>query len=162
MTVISVNRDVERLSMTFVAEFEAGVERVWRLWEDPRQLERWWGPPEWPATFERHDFEVGGRSHYFMTGPDGSKARGWWLVTALDAPTSLEFDDGFADEHWQPVTDLGTTKASVTLESVDGVTRMTTVSTFESLEQLEQMIEMGMEEGLRLAMGQIDAILAER
>jgi hypothetical protein len=38
---------------------------------------------------------------------------------------------------------------------------MTLRTTFESAEQLEQMLQMGMEEGMKLAMGQIDAILAE-
>jgi len=40
-----------------------------------------------------------------------------------------------------------------------GVT-MTVTSTFASLEAMEQLIAMGMEEGMTLAMGQIDAILA--
>lgn len=44
-------------------------------------------------------------------------------------------------------------------ETADG-TRMTSVSTFASLEQLEQVVAMGIEEGLRGAMGQIDALLA--
>ena len=39
---------------------------------------------------------------------------------------------------------------------------MTTVSSFESAEQLEEMIKMGMEEGMGLAMGQIDTLLAAR
>ena len=39
-----------------------------------------------------------------MTGPDGEKARGWWQITAIDAPTRLEFDDGFADDSGEPVT----------------------------------------------------------
>jgi uncharacterized protein YndB with AHSA1/START domain len=147
--------------MTFVAEFDASVERVWQLWQDPRQLERWWGPPSWPATFEQHDFVVGGHSRYYMTGPDGEKSRGWWTITAIDTPHRLEFDDGFADENGQPVPAMGTTRALVTLEPDGSKTRMTSVSTFESAEQLQQMLEMGMEEGMREAMGQIDAILAE-
>ena len=161
MTVVNVEKDAEALTLTFVAEFDAPVERVWQLWADPRQLERWWGPPNWPATFERHDFEVGGRAIYFMTGPDGEKARGWWDITALDAPTSFEFDDGFADDDGEPVADMASTHAAVTLDSVGDKTRMTTLTSFSSAEQLEQMSEMGMEEGMRLAMGQIDAILAE-
>ena len=52
-------------------------------------------------------------------------------------------------------------RAIVTLESVDGKTRMTTLSRFVSVDQLEKMVEMGMQEGMTLAMGQIDAILAE-
>ena len=47
----------------------------------------------------------------------------------------------------------------MTLEEYEGGTRMTTVSTFLTAEQLEKMLAMGMEEGMRLAMGQIDALL---
>jgi uncharacterized protein YndB with AHSA1/START domain len=161
MTVINVNTDPKALSLTVVAEFDAAVERVWQVWEDPRQLERWWGPPTWPATFEKHEFEPGGAASYYMTGPEGEKNRGWWKFTAIEAPHRLEFDDGFADENGEPVADMGTSHAVVTLENVGGRTRMTTLSTFESAEQLEQMLAMGMEEGLKEAMGQIDGVLAE-
>ncbi|TFB76722.1 SRPBCC domain-containing protein [Cryobacterium glaciale] len=161
MTVVSSQTDPEALTLTFVAEFNANVERVWQIWEDPRQLERWWGPPTWPATFDRHDFVPGGRSSYYMTGPDGEKARGWWVTTAIRSPEHLEFDDGFADDDGEPTGDLGVTHAVVTLEQVEARTRMTIFSTFESADQLQQMMEMGMEEGMREAMGQIDRLLAE-
>ena len=39
-------------------------------------------------------------------------------------------------------------------------TRMVIETTFPSREAMEQMIEMGMEEGMSAAMGQIDGILA--
>jgi len=86
MTVITSSKDVEALTLTVVAEFDAKVERIWELWEDPRQLEQWWGPPGWPATFEQHSLVVGGRSNYFMSGPAGEKARGWWRIVDIDAP----------------------------------------------------------------------------
>lgn len=161
MAVLSSHKDAEALSFVIVAEFDAGVERVWQIWEDPRQLERWWGPPTWPATFDGHDFVPGGSASYFMTGPEGEKSRGWWRFTAIEAPTRLEFDDGFADEKGEPVAEMGETHAVVTLEEFGNRTRMTLVTRFESLEQLEQMVEMGMEEGINQAMGQIDAIIAE-
>jgi uncharacterized protein YndB with AHSA1/START domain len=160
MTVVSTEKDTEALTLTFVAEFDATLERVWQLWRDPRQLERWWGPPSWPARFEQHDFSVGGRSAYFMSGPEGEKARGWWQITAIDAPTRFEFDDGFADATGAPETTIDPTHTVVSLERVDGRTLMTLVTTFTSAEQLEQMIELGVEEGLRLSVGQIDGILA--
>ncbi|MCS5733702.1 SRPBCC family protein [Herbiconiux daphne] len=159
MTVISSKKDPEALTLTFVAEFAAPPERVWQIWEDPRQLERWWGPPTWPATFDRHDFVEGGTSSYYMTGPEGDKAGGWWRTTAIAAPTRLEFDDGFADDTGEPNTELPVTHMVVTLDSVEGGTRMTTVASFASLDQLEQMVGMGMEEGMALAMGQIDELL---
>jgi uncharacterized protein YndB with AHSA1/START domain len=160
MTVVSSTKDAQALTLTFVAEFAADPDRVWQVWENPRQLERWWGPPTWPATFERHDFTVGGQSRYYMTGPDGEKSRGWWTITAIEAPHRLEFDDGFADEAGEPTDSIDPIHAVVTIEAIDGGTRMTTLSRFTSTEHLEQMLEMGMEEGMRGAMGQIDAQLA--
>lgn len=162
MTVIDVQKDAAALTLTFVAEFDAPVERVWQLWADPRKLERWWGPPEWPATFTRHELHEGGTVEYHMTGPDGTIAGGWWTVTAVDAPRTLAFDDGFADDDGRPHPDMPVTHAVVTLELVgEGRTRQTLVSTFPTLEALEELAAMGMEEGMRQAMGQADAILAE-
>jgi uncharacterized protein YndB with AHSA1/START domain len=151
MPVISSEKDVNALTLTFVAEFPAPAERVWRVWSDPRLLERWWGPPTWPATVDRFEFKPGGDVRYHMTGP----------VTEVDEPRRLEFDDGFADDAGEPVDPEDITHAVVTLEESGSGTRMTTVSTFRSAAQLETLAEMGMEEGMRQAMGQIDAILAE-
>jgi uncharacterized protein YndB with AHSA1/START domain len=159
MTVLSAEKDLDNLTLSFVAEFRAGVDRVWQIWEDPRQLERWWGPPTWPATFDRHDFVEGGSSRYHMTGPEGEIARGWWETVTVEAPHRLEFDDGFAGDDGEPSGFLGTTRATVTLAESDGVTTMTLVSTFTSREQLEEMAAMGMLEGMTGAIGQIDDLL---
>jgi uncharacterized protein YndB with AHSA1/START domain len=160
MPVISTERDTEALTLTIVARFEAPAERVWQVWEDPRQLERWWGPPTWPATFERHDFVAGGESRYVMTGPDGTKAGGWWRAIDVSPTERFEWEDGFADDEGRPDPSMPVTHAVVTLAETDGSTTMTTVSTFASLEQLEQLLAMGMDEGMRQAMGQIDELLA--
>ena len=42
MTVLAVNRDPVALTLTIVSEFDAPAARVWEVWADPRQLERWW------------------------------------------------------------------------------------------------------------------------
>ena len=56
--------------------------------------------------------------------------------------------------------EMPTTTMRVTLdERTDGGTRMVMVSTFGSLEHMEQLVEMGMEEGITAAVGQIDALL---
>ena len=39
MTVISTTKDADALTMTVVADLDASIDRVWQLWEDPRQLE---------------------------------------------------------------------------------------------------------------------------
>jgi uncharacterized protein YndB with AHSA1/START domain len=162
MTVTSVRKDTEALSMTLEAEFDASAERVWQLWEDPRQLERWWGPPTYPATVTSHDFRPGGRIEYHMTGPEGDQSKGYWEILEAEPPHRLVFNDGFANEDGTPNTDLPLNSARVTIEDIgDGRTRMSVQSIFPSAEAMEQVLAMGMEEGLKQAVGQIDAILAE-
>ncbi len=160
MPVISSEKNVEQLSLTFVAEFPVDVRRVWQLWSDPRQLERWWGPPTWPATFNSHDFVVGGRSNYHMTGPDGEVAPGWWEFAVIEAPNRLEFEDGFSDPSGEPDESMPKIAVVVMIEAIEGGARMTTVSRFANVEQRDTLMAMGMEEGMRGAMGQIDALLA--
>lgn len=160
MTVRSVTKDPERLTLTLVAEFDATPDRVWTVWSNPRHLERWWGPPTWPATFSEHSLAVGGHCAYFMTGPDGDKAHGWWRIIRADAPHVLEFEDGFADENGAPNTELPTMLASVLIEATDSGTLMTMTSTFESADAMGEVLAMGAEEGMTEAMGQIDALLA--
>ena len=162
MTVTAVRKDPEALSMTLDAEFDASPERVWQLWADPRQLERWWGPPTYPATFTSHDLQPGGRVDYHMTGPEGDQPRGYWVIDEANPPRSLAFHDGFANEDGTPNTDLPSNEVRVAIEEAgEGRTRMSIVSLFPSTEAMEQLIAMGMEQGLTEAVGQIDAILAE-
>ena len=161
MTVTDIHKDTDTLSMTITTELAAPVDRAWQLWADPRQLERWWGPPTYPATVVDHDLTPDGRVTYFMTGPEGEEHGGWWRVIAVDAPHRLEFEDGFADESGAPNLDMPTTIAVVELTEQDaGRTLMTIRSTFPSKEAMEQMVSMGMEEGMREALGQIEGILS--
>jgi uncharacterized protein YndB with AHSA1/START domain len=162
MTVTAVRNQPETLTLTMEAEFDAPVERVWQLWADARQLERWWGPPTYPATVDTHDLRPGGRVEYHMTGPEGDQPRGYWEVLRVDPPRSLAFRDGFANDDRTPNDDLPTTEARVTIEEIgDGRTRMLIESIFPSEEAMEQVLAMGVEEGMKQAIGQIDAILAE-
>lgn len=162
MTVINLQKDPERLTFSITAEFDAPVERVWQLWADPRQLERWWGPPTYPSTFVEHDLTPGGRVTYYMTGPEGDEHHGWWRVLTVAAPNRLEFEDGFADADGAPKGAMPTTMATVTIGASDsGPTHMTIFTLFPSLEAMNQLIEMGMEQGMTLAIGQIDGLLAE-
>jgi uncharacterized protein YndB with AHSA1/START domain len=162
MTVTAVQKDPENLTLTLTAEFTATPERVWELWADPRQLERWWGPPTYPATVTSHDLTAGGHVAYHMTGPTGDQPRGYWEIVEVEPPGRLVFVDGFANADGTPSTDLPRHHARVSIEPIAaGRTRMSISTRFESPEAMELMLEMGMEPGLTEAVGQIDAILAE-
>ena len=78
MPITSVEKNLDDLTITIVADFAAPLARLWDAYADPRQIERFWGPPTYPATFVRHDVAVGGRSVYRMTGPEGDEHYGCW------------------------------------------------------------------------------------
>jgi uncharacterized protein YndB with AHSA1/START domain len=147
--------------MRVTTELEVPVAGAWQLWADPRQLERWWGPPTYPATFVDHELTQGGRCTYFMTGPEGEQPRGWWRILTVDAPNSLELEDGFADEHGNPTDELPVMTMRLDLIERAGVsTTMTIVTRFSSVEDMRRVLDMGMEEGITAAINQMEGILA--
>ena len=162
MTVTAIRKDAVARTLVLDAEFDAPPSRVWQLWADPRQLERWWGPPTYPATVTSHHLHPGGRVEYHMTGPEGDRHRGYWEVIEADPPHTIRFRDGFADADGSPDSDMPLSEVRVTIEAIgDGRTRMSITSAFPDTAAMDQLLAMGMEEGLKEAVGQIDAILAD-
>lgn len=161
MTVISSSTNAEQLTLDLIAEFNATPEQVWDVWENPRKLERWWGPPGWPATYTRHDFEVGGQARYYMTSPAGERHYGWLRFDLIDGPRRLEFANGLAGQDGEPVPGLAPAGGIVEIEPAATVTRMLVRTSFVDVAQMERMLGMGMQEGMGMALGQIDELLGE-
>lgn len=162
MSTVDVTKDLANATLAVSSVFAASPERVWQLWADPRQLERWWGPEPYPATVVGHDLQPGGHVSYYMTGPEGDMPKGYWRVVEVEPPHRLVFEDGFADDDGEPNDDLPISRSEVTIEQVDDThTRMTISSVYDTTADLERLLDMGMEEGIRIAVGQIDALLAE-
>ncbi len=162
MPVTDVRTDSEALTLTLTARFDVPPDRVWQVWADPRQLERWWGPPSYPATVLEHHLAPGGLVDYFMTGPQGDKHRGWWRVLVVEFPHLLEFEDGFADESGRPVPDAPTMKVRVRLtEDGEAATVMTIENTFGSTDAMAEVLAMGAVEGMTAAVGQLDAMFVD-
>jgi uncharacterized protein YndB with AHSA1/START domain len=159
MTVTAVRKDPQRLALTVEAEFDASVERIWQLWADPRKLERWWGPPTYPATFTQHDLAPGSRVEYHMTGPAGDQPHGYWDVLEVAPPHRILFRDSCANADGTPNPE-NTIRVDIQ-QVAPGRARMSIESVFPSIEAMERALANGTDEGLRQAVGQIDAILAE-
>jgi uncharacterized protein YndB with AHSA1/START domain len=158
MPITSVNTDPAALTLTVVAQFPVPVQRLWDAYADPRQIERFWGPPTWPAHFTRHDMHPGGRSEYTMTGPDGERSSGYWEWLDVDPLRSFEVRDGFAGDD---ADSMPTMRMVFTFGQTPEGSQMTTTTFFDSVADLEQLSAMGMVEGMREAMGQMDAVLAD-
>lgn len=170
MPVTTVTTDPETLTLTVVADFAAPVRRVWDAYLDPRRLERFWGPPGYPAVFTRHDGCVGGRSEYRMTGPGGEVLHGYWEWVAVDELKAFEVRDAAAvPGYGDAVAPAGATsdggegiaRMAFTFEATADGSRVTTTTHFDSVAALERLLALGMEQGLTDAIGQLDAVLAD-
>ena len=97
-----------------------------------------------------------------MTGPEGEKYHGWWGVTSVEPPKPAGVQrrlrrrqDGTPNDEMPVTTSIVTlTERSGRRHGHDHRVSLPVV------EAMEQLAEMGMEEGLKAAMGQMDAILA--
>lgn len=161
MPVETVSTDPEGLTLTAAGVFPVPVARLWAAWADPRQLERFWGPPTWPATFTRHDMQVGGRSVYFMSGPEGEVMFGYWEFQEVEQGARFLVHEGFARPDGTPDPEMPASRMEVTFEATGDGSRVTALYTFPSVEAMEQMLAMGMAEGMTEALAQIDDVLAD-
>jgi uncharacterized protein YndB with AHSA1/START domain len=161
MPITTVTSNADDLTLTVIGDYPVPVQRLWDAYADPRQLEKFWGPETWPATFTRHDMSAGGRSEYYMTGPDGTRARGWWRFLAVEPGRRFEVEDGFAHDDGRPNDAMPTMRMVFSFEPTTRGSRMTGVTYFPSVEAMQQLAEMGMVEGLRSALGQLDGLLAD-
>jgi uncharacterized protein YndB with AHSA1/START domain len=158
--VISVVKDAHARTLTVTARLDAPIGKVWQVWSDPQLLQRWWGPPSYPATVLEHDLAPGGTIKYVMTGTDGELHGGWFVVRAADPPHMLELDAGFADADGNPISEELTSEIRVALSELAGdATQMTITTTWASDEAMERALSTGMQTGMTAAVGQIDALL---
>lgn len=161
MPVIDVTKSLADRTLTMTARFDAPVERVWRIYADPRLLEKVWGPPAYPATFVRHELRPGGQMHYYMTSPEGQRFAGYWNVTAVDEPQAFEFDDGFAlnTDDFAADPDLPTSANTYRFVADGAGTRAEYTSVYATEEALSKVLEMGLVDGATGAINQIDELL---
>jgi uncharacterized protein YndB with AHSA1/START domain len=77
----------------------------------------------------------------------------------VDSPTSLEFTDAFAEPDGTPIADMPVSTVTVQLTERDDGTRMERRVMLDSREDMEKLLSTGVVEGLRQAVGQMDALL---
>ena len=160
MSVTSVEKDPDALTMTITADLDATVERAWQLWADPRQFERWWGPPGYAATVVDYDLRAGGRISFYM-GTGEERQDSTWEVVAADPPRHLELRDADVDEAGRPNDGNAMTLMVITIDERDGGGAVMAIRThFDSRAGMEQMLATGVEEGMQTVMAQIEAVLA--
>jgi uncharacterized protein YndB with AHSA1/START domain len=160
MSITSVEKDPESLTMTVTADLDATVERVWQLWADPHQFELWWGPPGYPVTVVDHDLRAGGWITFVMAGAEGERHDSTWEVVAANPPHRLELRDADVDDDGRPNDGNAMTAMIITIDEREGGGAVMAVRThFDSQAGMEEVLATGIEEGMRVVFSQIEAVL---
>lgn len=72
----------------------APLELVWKVWSDPKHLEKWWGPNGFRNTITHHELKAGGEWIYTMHGPDGTDYPNWMRFDVVEPLTRIAYTHG--------------------------------------------------------------------
>jgi len=78
--------------------FNASRELVWKVWNEPEHIKRWWGPKDYVAPYCDIDFRVGGVYLFCMRSPEGRDFWSTGIFREIVAPSRIVCTDCFADE----------------------------------------------------------------
>ena len=130
-------------------------ERVWKAFTTPEALAHWWGPTGFSITTDSFEFKEGGVWTFIMHGPDGRDYPNWIRFVRLVEPSRMEHDHGGDG-------DRVVFKASITLDDLDGRTRVTLHSTFMTKEERDLVVkEYGAVEGGKQTLARLDAYMTD-
>ncbi len=107
----------------------APPEAVFRAFEDPTRLARWWGPAGFSNTFHVFEFRPGGAWRFTMHGPDGTDHPNESEFLELEAPSKVRI------RH----LNLPHFELTVSLEPSGTGTLISWVGVFENAEFAERM-----------------------
>ena len=137
-----------------VREFDAPAETVFRAHTDPELFARWIGPRNYTTDIVEYEATTGGRWQYVSRG-QGDEAYGFRGVVHTVEPNTriiqtFEFDGA------PGLVSLGT----LTLEEVDGRTRLSIHEVYPSVEARDAAVASGMEYGVKEGYERLDELLA--
>lgn len=151
--------DKENNSLTVRREFAAEPKLVWAAYTQSDLLDRWFAPKPWKAKTKIMDFKVGGFWLYAMCGPEGEEHWGRMDYLKIKTIESYSAKDGFCDADGNLNDQMPQALWDVSFEALSKNTMVHNVVTYKSLSDLETVIQMGMKEGLTMALEGLDELL---
>ncbi len=120
---------------------DAPRELVWKVWTDPDEVTKWWGPEHFTTPRDTIELDVrpGGVCRMTMVGPDGEEYPSAGRFGIVEPPGRLSFGEEVTDH---PMIESGET----TVEFVDlggGRTRVVITSRMVCAEELVEMAKSG-------------------
>src|SRR5258708_1716065 len=138
-TEFKVEREAREIVMARV--FDAPRETVLRALTDPEMITNWWGPRGYTTRIDKMDLRPGGEWRFVQHDLDGNEHAFHGEHREVVPPERLVIT--FEYEGMPGHVSLQT----LTLEEVDGKTRVVSTASFENDADLEGMVQSGLEKG---------------
>jgi uncharacterized protein YndB with AHSA1/START domain len=107
---MTMSEQFEMAERTIVIERELDAPRelVWKVWTDPDEVTRWWGPEHFTTPREKIEFDLrpGGVCRLTMVGPDGQEYPSDGHFGIVEPPERLSFGESTSDH---PMIESGET-----------------------------------------------------
>jgi uncharacterized protein YndB with AHSA1/START domain len=118
-------------------ELDAPRELVWKVWTDPDEVTKWWGPEHFTTPRAKIEFDLrpGGVCRLTMVGPDGQEYPSDGHFGAFEPPARLSFGETSTDH---PMIESGET----TVEFVSLGNHRTKLIVTSRMICAEELIEM--------------------
>ncbi len=139
-------------------EFDAPRQLVYRAWNTPELVERWWHANRGKVTLVENDLRVGGRWRRVMVADDGMEVAfhgEYREIVENERIVSTETYEGAPEEVSE---EDATTLNTATFDDLGGRTRLTLLIQAPSRATRDAIIESGMEDGLQDALDLLEQI----
>lgn len=122
-------------------ELDAPRELVWRVWTDPDEVAKWWGPEHFSTPREKIEMDLrpGGVCRMTMIGPDGQEYPSDGHFGIVEAPERLSFGEDSTDH---PMIESGETTVEL-LDLGGDRTKVIVTSRMVCAEELVEMAKLG-------------------
>lgn len=135
-------------------DFDAPRELVFKALTDPTLIPNWWGPRRYTTIVDKMEVRPGGKWRFINRGPEGEHAfNGEYREIVPPQRIVQTFEWEGLPGHISVET--------LTLEEIDGKTRMTATSVFETKEDRDGMWESGAESGARETWDRFAEVLSD-
>ena len=142
-------------------EFAANRSLVWSAWTEAEILDQWWAPKPWKSKTKHMDFSEGGTRLYAMCGPEGEEHWGVTQFLSIKPKDLFTGTDAFADEKGTVNEAFPTSSFEIVFKEHGAHTVVENTTMYPSLAQLEANIQMGFQEGMTMALENLDAYLSQ-
>ncbi|HLA96206.1 MAG TPA: SRPBCC domain-containing protein [Pyrinomonadaceae bacterium] len=163
-TAANIQTAASENEIVITRQFNAPRDLVWKVWNEPEHIEKWFGPEGFSTRVKSMDFRQGGKWEYVMIGPDGAEYPCSGIYLEIEPIEKVVSTDEFGEEYTERNPDMSMPKiTSVTtlFEDHGTSTRVVIKTLHATAEDRKKHEAMGVEAGWNSSFEKMDAYLAE-